>query len=203
MFLRFDRTTTLEGRNRIPLNSELCTVVVSGLDKPLAAGAQKGKVTWTPVVTTMNDTTSKRRKLETTPTKRVPFELPVTRYSRTTNGRGPWQDHGHPRYAYAYGAYAYGASYYDAWGLLKIDCETGRAITFRERDSCYYSEPCFVADPDGLGEDRGVLLCQRYDGRQGTTSLLVINAATMEKVAEANTGVRVPMDFHGAFFPAQ
>ncbi|CAB9519657.1 Retinoid isomerohydrolase [Seminavis robusta] len=180
MFFRFDRAWTAEGRNRIPRPGTLCDVTVH-LQQDTAS------VQWTPAVDTKSGTEQG-------------FELPTTRYSRTTNGQGPWQQGRHPRYTYAFGAYAQGSSEYDCWAILKIDTETGQAVSFRERDSCYYSEPIFVANPDGVDEDDGVLLCTRMDGRTEETSLLVVDAKTMTKMAEANTKTRVAMDFHGAFF---
>ena len=69
-----------------------------------------------------------------------------------------------------------------------------------KRDSCHYSEPVFIANPEGSQEDYGVLPLTRFDGRTGKTSLLVLDAQRITTVAEAKAGTRVPMDFHGVFF---
>ena len=188
-FFRFDRAGTRQGRNRIHPGGCLCDIEVSWNDEGCNGRSDtKASVTWTPVVDMATKTIQG-------------FELPTTRYSRTSNGQGPWQYQQHARYAYAFGAYAQGSPDYDSWGLLKIDTKTGQAVTFREDDSCYYSEPIFVAHPDAQEdeEDAGVLLCTRFDGTTEKTSLLVIDAQNMELLAEANTGTRVAMDFHGCF----
>ena len=189
-FFRFDRAGTPEGRNRIHPGGSLCDIDVSW-DKvdEKSSGDATARVTWTPV----QDTATKTNQ---------GFELPTTRYSRTFNGQGPWQYQRHARYAYAFGAYTRGSPDYDSWGLLKIDTVAGQAVTFRETDSCFYSEPIFVANPDAQEEDAGVLLCTRFDGTTETTSLIVIDAQKMELLVEANTGTRVAMDFHGCFLPS-
>lgn len=74
------------------------------------------------------------------------------------------------------GGFACGSDEYDAWQLMKNNLETGQACCFRERDSCCYSEPVFVADPNGKHEDSGVLLSVRLDGWKAQSSLLMINA---------------------------
>eukprot|EP00536_Pseudo-nitzschia_multiseries_P015560 jgi/Psemu1/292083/fgenesh1_pg.910_\ len=132
------------------------------------------------------------------------FELPVTRYSRSHGGshRSPPID-AHPRYVYSFGAYALGATDFDAWGLFKFDTEQKSIAAFYRTESVYLSEPVFVADPEGSAEDDGVLLCQAYFGRERETKLLVLDARTMDALAEAGTGTRVPMDFHGAWIPSK
>ena len=57
-----------------------------------------------------------------------------------------------------------------------------------------------MADPDGTEEDDGMILFSRYDGRADSSSLLIVDAKTMKLQAEADTGMRIAMDFHGAFF---
>jgi carotenoid cleavage dioxygenase-like enzyme len=191
MFFRFDRTKTSDGRNQISRGGKLCEVKISlnGIQEP------KAEVLWTNVMA---------QNINGTQTQQG-FELPTHRYSRwrknddSIHQLPPWKDGKHPLFAYAYGAYANASNSYDAWNLLKINLETGEAISFRERDSCYYSEPIFVSDPNGVSEDDGVLLCQRYDGRKDSSSLLVICAKSMTLLAEAVTGIRNPMDFHGMY----
>jgi len=186
-FFRFDRAGTKEGRNRIHPGGELCHVAVQIQEN-------SATVQWTPVQVVVDDKKIKQG-----------FELPTTRYSRTSNGQGPWRNCQHPQYAYAFGAFACGSSEYDAWGIFKIDTTTGEALHYRDDNSCYYSEPIFVAKPtpmdDNETEDDGVLLCTRFDGRTQQTSLLIIDAQTMKLTAEACTNTRVAMDFHGAFLP--
>ena len=194
-FFRFDR---VNDRNNISRGGTLCDIQIDLKTK-------QGTVLWTGVTATNKNG---KDTIKTT----QGFELPTTRFSRwyknEDNGQNPqppWKNGQHPKYAYAYGAFANGSQSYDAWNLLKIDLHTGEATTFRERDSCYYSEPIFVPNPncDGTEEDNGVLLCQRYDGRVNESSLIFIDAQSMELIAEANTGMRNPMDFHGMFLSSE
>jgi beta,beta-carotene 9',10'-dioxygenase len=182
-FLLFDRATTPQDRNRIYAPGGMLCDVTIHLDTNVAT------VQWTPLVDTVTQT-------------RQGFELPTTRYSRVSNGHGPWQHGNHAQFAYAFGNYARGSSQYDSWALMKIDTATGDCVSLCQPD-CFFSESVFVADPKGREEDDGVLLCTRFDGRTQQTSLVVVNAKTMTVMATANTGTRVAMDFHGAFFANQ
>lgn len=136
------------------------------------------------------------------------FELPVTRYSRSYGtALAPLSscpsEQAHPRYVYAFGSYANGAEDYDEWGLFKYDLEENKVAEYYSEDSVYISEPAFVADPEGVEEDDGVLLTHAYFGRARETKLLVLDAKTMKVVAEAPTGNRAPLDFHGAWIPSK
>lgn len=132
------------------------------------------------------------------------FELPITRYSRTYDGELPpsansRDEQSHPRYVYSFGAYALDSPDYDNWGLFKFDLQENRVESYYQHDSVYLSEPLFVANPDGLSEDDGVLLSQAYFGHEQVTKLLVIDATSMKALAEISTGSRAPLDFHGAW----
>ena len=192
-FFRFDRAQSAEGRNRIHRGGKICDVNVNLNDG-------KAEVKWT-------DVTVKRKDQKVV---KQGFELPTTRYSRwSTNNNNdeycplPWKNGRHPKFAYAFGSHALGCDSYDAWTLLKINLDDGEATPLRERHSCYYSEPIFVANPKGKEEDDGILLCQRYDGVTDQTSLLVIDAKEMSVLAEADAGMRNAMDFHGVFIPSK
>lgn len=91
------------------------------------------------------------------------------------------------------------ADYWDA--LVKIDVETGSQRTWSE-DGCYPGEPIMVAAPGGEGEDDGVLLSVVLDGRDGSSFLVVLDAATLEEVARATGASPVPFGFHGNFYGA-
>jgi carotenoid cleavage dioxygenase-like enzyme len=196
----FTLATTKEGRNRIPKVGTICdiTVELGQGDTKTKADKAVASVQWIPIIDTCTNTQQF-------------FEMPTTRYSRTSNGNGPWSYKNHPRYVYGFGTYAYGSSDYDSQTIYKVDTvqewakhSVATAVSFQEDDkpdSCYYSECTFVPDPNGTDEDDGVILVTRMYGRTEQTSLLVIDAKTMTKVAEAETGIRVPVDFHGGFFP--
>lgn len=127
------------------------------------------------------------------------YELPVTRYSRAFGS--DCISAKHPQYVYAFGAYALDSNDYDNWGLFKFDLEKNEVSSYFQQDSVYLSEPIFVPNPKGDDEDDGVLLSQAYFGREGETKLLVLNARNMEVIATASTGMRAPLDFHGAWIP--
>jgi len=127
------------------------------------------------------------------------YELPVTRYSRAYGSECISAKH--PQYVYAFGAFALGSQDYDDWGLFKFDLEENKVSSYYQQDSVYLSEPIFVPNPDGETEDDGVLLSQAYFGRESETKLLVFNARDMEVIATVSTGMRAPLDFHGAWIP--
>jgi len=130
------------------------------------------------------------------------FELPITRYSRSYGGVDTTQQQNqHPQYVYSFGAYANGSPEYDSWGLFKLDLKENKVAACYQQDSVYLSEPAFCANPKGKHEDDGVLLTQAYFGHKRETKLLVLDARTMKVLAEVSTGIRAPMDFHGAFVP--
>ena len=57
----------------------------------------------------------------------------------------------------------------------------------------------FVAAPDAEDEDEGVLLSVVFDGRNGNSFLLVLDAASLEEVARAEVPHHIPFGFHGQF----
>jgi len=127
------------------------------------------------------------------------YELPVTRYSRAFGSECISEKH--PRYVYAFGAFALGSKDYDNWGLFKFDLEDNKVSSYYQQDSVYLSEPIFVPNPDGETEDDGVLLSQAYFGKESETKLLVFDARNMDVMATVPTGMRAPLDFHGAWIP--
>jgi len=102
-------------------------------------------------------------------------------------------------YRYAWGnGHGEGAPFLDR--IVRVDTETGEARRWRE-PGCYPGEPVFVPQPDGGGEDDGVLLSVVLDGESGRSFLLVLDAATLEEVGRATVSHHVPFGFHGGFFP--
>ena len=128
------------------------------------------------------------------------YELPVTRYSRAY-GKDCLSVK-HPRYVYAFGAFALGSNDYDNWAIFKFDLEKNRVSSYFQEESVYLSEPLFIRDPEAAAEDDGVLLSQAYFGKEDETKLLVFDARNMEVMATVSTGMRAPLDFHGAWIPS-
>ena len=89
-----------------------------------------------------------------------------------------------------------GSDFWDA--LVKIDVETGDSRTWSE-EGCYPGEPVMVAAPAGESEDDGVLLSVVLDGRDGSSFLVVLDAATFEEIARAEGAPPMPFGFHGNF----
>jgi carotenoid cleavage dioxygenase-like enzyme len=99
------------------------------------------------------------------------------------------------RYAYGQATDRDGAN-----GLVKVDCEEGRAREWWER-SVYVEEPVPVARPGGESEDDGVVLATALDADRGRSYLLVFDAATLEERARVFLPHPEPFGFHGRYFP--
>jgi carotenoid cleavage dioxygenase-like enzyme len=173
-FMRLEQAKKgLEWRNKLHRGGKFCDINCNLLD-------QSVKVDWKDEI-------------------KQGYELPVTRYSRAYGSECVSVQH--PRYVYAFGAFALGSQDYDNWGLFKFDLEENKVSSYYQQDSVYLSEPIFVPNPDGETEDDGVLLCQAFFGKESETKLLVFNARNMEVMATVSTGMRAPLDFHGAWIP--
>jgi beta,beta-carotene 9',10'-dioxygenase len=68
-----------------------------------------------------------------------------------------------------------------------------------QEDGAFPGEPVFVAAPDGVEEDDGVLLSVVLDAGREISFLLVLDAATLEELARAEVPHAIPFGFHGAF----
>ena len=85
------------------------------------------------------------------------------------------------------------------------DGEGGRAGGARTHcfaePNCFPSEPVFVPRPGATSEDDGVLLCLLNDEVARTTSLVVLDAATMALQARLRLPRALPYGFHGDWEP--
>jgi carotenoid cleavage dioxygenase len=63
------------------------------------------------------------------------------------------------------------------------------------------SEFVFVPAGPDAGEDEGVLMGYVYDGGTDRSDLMLLDAATLETVAEVHLPARVPYGFHGSWIP--
>jgi beta,beta-carotene 9',10'-dioxygenase len=107
-----------------------------------------------------------------------------------------------------------GRSYHCVWGtgqtrldnfldtITKIELsQTAPAtVTTWTEPGCFPGEPVFVARPEGIAEDDGVLLSVVLDANAGTSFLLVLNAATLAEIARASVPHHIPFGFHGNYF---
>lgn len=134
-----------------------------------------------------------RRRAELIRLSDTGFEFPSTHYRRVSGSD----------YQYAWGA-ADGpqASGMYASSIVKVDIHTGRSKAFTDGDRIY-GEPVFVARPGGSDEDDGVLLSVGSSQRTETSALTVIDARTMERLANAEVASAIPLGFHGSFIRHQ
>lgn len=63
-------------------------------------------------------------------------------------------------------------------------------------------EPAFVSSTNGRDEDDGYLLTYAHDRNARTSYLLILDAGSLETVAEVHLPVRIPGGFHGSFVTA-
>ncbi|KAG9187253.1 torulene dioxygenase [Alternaria panax] len=88
------------------------------------------------------------------------------------------------------------SSFFD--GLVKFDNKTQEAI-FWEQEGHTPGEAIFVADPEGVEEDDGMLLSVVLDGYAEKSYLLVLKAKDLKEVGRAEMDGPMSFGFHGTF----
>ena len=86
--------------------------------------------------------------------------------------------------------------------LVKLDLDARQASSWSE-GGCYPGEPVFVAAPDALAEDDGVILSVVLDAQQETSFLLILEASSYEELARAEVPHHIPFGFHGNYLAEQ
>ncbi|KAJ5671838.1 Carotenoid oxygenase [Penicillium longicatenatum] len=81
-------------------------------------------------------------------------------------------------------------------GIIKFDCETKETLLWAHHGHSP-SEPIFVANPDGVNEDDGVLLSVVLDGFRDHSYLLCLDARDLTELGRANVKGVVGFGFHG------
>jgi beta,beta-carotene 9',10'-dioxygenase len=112
-----------------------------------------------------------------------PLELPRIDYGRV-NGK-PY------RYVWGVGARS---DFFDT--VVKADVTTGDTLTWSDG---YPGEPVYVGRPGREEEDDGVLLTVVLEPDRGTSSMVVLDAATLTELARARVPHHIPFGFHGQF----
>ncbi|XP_036399834.1 beta-carotene oxygenase 1, like [Megalops cyprinoides] len=85
----------------------------------------------------------------------------------------------------------------------KIDIVTRKCLEWTEEEY-YPSEPVFVASPDAVEEDDGVILSSVISTNpEKSPFMLVLNAKNFEEIARARLSTSVHLDLHGLFIPRQ
>ncbi|KAK7182576.1 carotenoid cleavage dioxygenase 1 [Paraphaeosphaeria sporulosa] len=107
-----------------------------------------------------------------------------------------------PSYAMRKHRYTYGtadrlkSTFVD--GIVKFDNVTQTAI-FWDTEAHTPGEPIFVADPEGIEEDDGVLLSVVLDGVEERSYLLVLRAKDLIELGRAEMRGPMAFGFHGAY----
>ncbi len=117
-----------------------------------------------------------------------PIELPRTNYRQCNT----------QNYRFVYGAGNHlPHNFLDQ--LIKVDLQAGTSQVWRS-EGCYPGEPVFVAAPDAVAEDEGVILAVVLDVQQGKSFLLVLDAQSFSELAKAVVPHHLPFEFHGQYF---
>ncbi|WP_306364898.1 carotenoid oxygenase family protein [Nocardia sp. CC227C] len=104
------------------------------------------------------------------------------------------------RYGYTMAATGGGAP---AGALYKHDLERGTTIVKELGKGRQGSEFVFVPTAPDADEDDGVLMGYSYDAASDRSSLLILDARTMETAATVALPARVPNGFHGNWLPTE
>jgi carotenoid cleavage dioxygenase len=107
------------------------------------------------------------------------------------------------RYGYTVGFTPNSAGDVDhASELLKHDLAAGQTQVRTFGANRGAGEFVFVPGRPDASEDEGVLMGFVYDGESDRSDLVVLDAGTLDTVAEIHLPVRVPYGFHGSWVPA-
>ena len=88
-------------------------------------------------------------------------------------------------------------------GILKYDREKGERSEIEFGRGRVGGEPVFAPAASGKGEDDGYLMTYVYDAQSDSSSLVIMDAATMDNTPVASVELpRVPSGFHGSWIPA-
>lgn len=101
-------------------------------------------------------------------------------------------------YRYSYGVHCAKPGYF-ADSLIKLDMKTGQWKVWEPCTPQLPSEPIFVAAPEAENEDDGVLLFVTMNSDTRASSLVVLNAITMEEMGRAHMPIVMGYGFHGTW----
>jgi len=82
--------------------------------------------------------------------------------------------------------------------LCKVSTKTKRKThEFKEKD-CWFSQPCFIPNPEKSAEDQGILISS-VNHANGNPFLLMLDAEDFTEVARVHFDANIPPDIHGVF----
>jgi carotenoid cleavage dioxygenase-like enzyme len=85
--------------------------------------------------------------------------------------------------------------------LVKLDLENKTTSSWYE-EGCYPGEPVFVAKPEAVDEDDGIILSVVLDAKKLASFLLILDASSFRELARAEVSHHIPFGFHGNYFAA-
>ena len=159
--------------------------LITGRLKDKSDIEKANKTTFERFTISMTDQTLSRQTLfdKTTEMPRVPADRTAYKY----------------RYAYAVDN-TFPTSNNDARALYKVDTINKSGTSWAEA-GCFPGEPIFVTNPNGQGEDDGVVLSLILDYANHHSFLLVLDAKNMTELARAAVPNPVPVGLHGLWKP--
>ena len=83
--------------------------------------------------------------------------------------------------------------------IQKLNVHTGK-IQCWKKINYYPGEPVFVGKPEGKSEDDGAILSIVFNASNQNSSLIILDANTMQQIAEAPVPFHLPFGLHGNFY---
>ncbi|STX51142.1 8'-apo-beta-carotenal 15,15'-oxygenase [Legionella busanensis] len=83
--------------------------------------------------------------------------------------------------------------------IQKMNTQTGSIQHWRKKDN-YVGEALFVSKPHCQSEDDGILLSIAFDINTQLSTLIIIDALSMQLLAEAYLPIHLPFGLHGNFY---
>lgn len=84
-------------------------------------------------------------------------------------------------------------------GLYKVNTTTKEVLEWSEK-GCSAGEPVFVATPDALDEEDGVVLAVILDHFHNDSFLLILDGKSFKEIGRARAPHLIPSGFHGQYF---
>jgi len=82
--------------------------------------------------------------------------------------------------------------------LIKLDLKENKLKTWFEK-GCYPGEAVFIGKPDEKAEDNGVILSVVLDEKNGTSFLLILDAADFKEIGRAEVPHPILFGYHGEY----